>query len=162
MYGCARSSGQIKQLSVIPRWVGADTQTGWSLYPPLLSSTVSRVRMHVICKQTLNTIKEEVYWNKLLAVGGPPVHHDAGPVCVFRSLWKRMTVSIYSSHLGLPRSTTLCVYIQSASHGANSGMPLVFLKITVSMALVQHTPEWHSLNTDTSCWANQHECSEIG
>lgn len=56
-----------------------------------------------------------------------------------------------AAELGLPRSTILCVYIQSASHGANSGMPLVFLKITVSMALVQRTLEWHSLNTDTSC-----------
>lgn len=72
-------------------------------------------------------------------------------VSVFRSLYKRTAACIYSSHLGLPRSPTLCVYILSASHGANRAMLLVFLKITVSMALLQHTPEWHSLNKDTSC-----------
>lgn len=75
-------------------------------------------------------------------------------VCVFRSVGKRMTGSIYgrqAASVCLDLQPCVCVYIESASHGANSGMPLVFLKITVSMALVQRAVEWHSLNTDTSC-----------
>lgn len=35
MYELDRPFPQIKQLSVIPHWVEADTQIGQSLYPPL-------------------------------------------------------------------------------------------------------------------------------
>lgn len=53
-------------------------------------------------------------------------------VCLrlFRAEWLHLFVAASIA--------TLCVYLHRASHGANSGMLLVFLKITVSMALVQY------------------------
>lgn len=72
---------------------------------------------------------------------------------------RRMAASIYTSRSRLPRSTTSCVYVQSVSRRANSRVPLVFLRISVSMARVQHTPEIQTpaverIYVSSQKWAN--------
>lgn len=138
--------------------MGAERQDG----PLILSSPFSSSFIHLnIAEKFKLTYMSTIWLSKQEKLSGcviNPASLRTG--FAFNSLSKKIVPFIYGSCP--PSASVLRVYLQSVWHGPTSRAPLMFLRITVSVPLVQHTLVWRSLNTDTSCWTLLHKPSEIG